>query len=213
MFSEAIMECLLLTEEIGTFRSNISEDCSLNVMQKKEFYNEILLLKEMVERIIKELDECLIPYADSELMKGQKVYLEINDEKLIAHSEKVGETEAFCWIDAKKGELAGVCVFPPDALNEVKLMLYELENKYDTESSSARFFKKLDEFELSKLELDVLSTLAENGGCLQNKLWRKFDIDSRKCSRVIKSLIDKKLVVREDAIDNAARTYMLKINI
>ncbi|WP_341537101.1 Lrp/AsnC family transcriptional regulator [Methanosarcina barkeri] len=36
------------------------------------------------------------------------------------------------------------------------------------------------------------------------------NIDSRKCSRIIKKLLDKDLIVREVGVSNGARTYLLK---
>jgi len=47
-------------------------------------------------------------------------------------------------------------------------------------------------------------------GVYQNTLWKKLDIDSRKCSRIVKKLLDKKLIIRESAVSNGARTYLLK---
>lgn len=47
-------------------------------------------------------------------------------------------------------------------------------------------------------------------GVFQNVIWKELDIDSRKCSRIIKKLLDKDLIVREVGVSNGARTYLLK---
>ncbi|MHC1571200.1 MAG: Lrp/AsnC family transcriptional regulator [Methanosarcinales archaeon] len=47
-------------------------------------------------------------------------------------------------------------------------------------------------------------------GILQNELWRVAGIDSRKCSRLVKRLLDKNLVTREAAVSRGSRTYLLR---
>ncbi|WP_255337055.1 Lrp/AsnC family transcriptional regulator [Methanosarcina sp. KYL-1] len=47
-------------------------------------------------------------------------------------------------------------------------------------------------------------------GVFQNVIWKELDIDSRKCSRIIKKLQDRDLIIREVAVSNGARTYLLK---
>jgi len=47
-------------------------------------------------------------------------------------------------------------------------------------------------------------------GIFQNMIWKELDIDSRKCSRIIKKLQDKDLIIREVAVSNGARTYLLR---
>jgi hypothetical protein len=47
-------------------------------------------------------------------------------------------------------------------------------------------------------------------GVFQNVIWKDLDIDSRKCSRIIKKLLDKDLIIREVGVSNGARTYLLK---
>lgn len=48
-------------------------------------------------------------------------------------------------------------------------------------------------------------------GLFQNQLWKELDIDSRKCSRVIAKLLKDGLITRESAVDNGARTFLLKV--
>jgi DNA-binding MarR family transcriptional regulator len=47
-------------------------------------------------------------------------------------------------------------------------------------------------------------------GVFQNVIWKELEIDSRKCSRIIKKLLDKDLIIREVGVSNGARTYLLK---
>ncbi|MBP1910030.1 helix-turn-helix transcriptional regulator [Methanolobus bombayensis] len=48
-------------------------------------------------------------------------------------------------------------------------------------------------------------------GVFQNELWKMLEIDSRKCSRVVSKLLKEDLIVREQAVSNGARTYLLKV--
>jgi DNA-binding Lrp family transcriptional regulator len=52
---------------------------------------------------------------------------------------------------------------------------------------------------------------SQEGGVFQNQLWKMLDIDSRKCSRVISKLLEDELIIREQAVSNGARTYLLKV--
>lgn len=56
--------------------------------------------------------------------------------------------------------------------------------------------------------LEVISK--HEDGVFQNQLWKELDIDSRKCSRVISKLLKDGLITREPAVDNGARTFLLK---
>ena len=47
-------------------------------------------------------------------------------------------------------------------------------------------------------------------GVFQNIIWKELQIDSRKCSRIIKKLLDKDLIIREVGVSNGARTYLLR---
>lgn len=47
-------------------------------------------------------------------------------------------------------------------------------------------------------------------GVYQNELWKMLEIDSRKCSRIITKLMDADLIIRESAVNNGARTYLIK---
>jgi len=63
--------------------------------------------------------------------------------------------------------------------------------------------------ELDELTLDTIRK--HKDGVFQSELWKEMDIDSRKCSRIVTKLVKDGLVIRESAVSNGARTYLLKV--
>lgn len=47
-------------------------------------------------------------------------------------------------------------------------------------------------------------------GILQNELWKKAEIDRRKCSRIIEKLEKEGKIVREEETDKSVRTYRIR---
>ncbi|MFA5395052.1 MAG: Lrp/AsnC family transcriptional regulator [Methanomicrobiales archaeon] len=47
-------------------------------------------------------------------------------------------------------------------------------------------------------------------GVLQSELWKELEIDSRKCSRVVKALLDDEKIDRVEYRKEGQRTYLLK---
>lgn len=47
-------------------------------------------------------------------------------------------------------------------------------------------------------------------GVYQNEIWKNVGIDSRKCSRILKKLLDSDQIVREEAVAGGTKTYLLK---
>src|SRR3972149_7167907 len=47
-------------------------------------------------------------------------------------------------------------------------------------------------------------------GILQNELWKKAEIDRRKCSRIVEKLENDGLIVREEETNKGSRTYRIK---
>jgi len=47
-------------------------------------------------------------------------------------------------------------------------------------------------------------------GILQNELWKKAEIDRRKCSRIVEKLEKEGLIVREEETNKGSRTYRIK---
>lgn len=48
------------------------------------------------------------------------------------------------------------------------------------------------------------------GGVLQSELWKILHIDSRKCSRVVKKLLDAGLIERVEHRQDGIKTYLLR---
>ena len=47
-------------------------------------------------------------------------------------------------------------------------------------------------------------------GVLQSELWKILDVDSRKCSRIVKKLLDTGLIERTEFKKDGIKTYILK---
>ena len=47
-------------------------------------------------------------------------------------------------------------------------------------------------------------------GILQSELWKTLDVDSRKCSRIVKKLVDTGLIERAEFKKEGIKTYLLK---
>jgi Lrp/AsnC family transcriptional regulator, leucine-responsive regulatory protein len=47
-------------------------------------------------------------------------------------------------------------------------------------------------------------------GVLQSELWKILDVDSRKCSRIVKKLIDSGLIERAEFKKEGIKTYILR---
>src|ERR1035437_10312928 len=62
--------------------------------------------------------------------------------------------------------------------------------------------------DLEQEAYDIIKRHTE--GVFQNVIWKELQIDSRKCSRIIKKLLDKDLIIREVGVANGARTYLLR---
>ncbi len=63
--------------------------------------------------------------------------------------------------------------------------------------------------DLNELTLDAIRK--HEKGVFQSELWKEMDMDSRKCSRIVTKLVKSELVIREHAVSNGARTYLLKV--
>jgi len=62
------------------------------------------------------------------------------------------------------------------------------------------------------VEEEIVTAVKEEDGILQSEVWKKFDIDSKKASRVVREMEEKGLILRESVVANGSRTYMLKQN-
>jgi len=61
------------------------------------------------------------------------------------------------------------------------------------------------------LENDVIELIREREtGILQSTLWKTLKMDSRKCSRIVSRLLEKKLITREPITANGTRTFVIR---
>lgn len=211
LFIDSIGKCQFLKDEIESFLGEIQDEQYIPDNQKEALIADCIFLNQNLESMLEGLEEFLVPFANVDLSRGQRIYLQENDDNLIAALEE-SEIEAFCWNDAKEGSAVGVCFFPPNSFDEIKQAFEKIKDNYEEESSKS-FFKKLDESNLSSFELQAMNIITENDSYFQNDLWRSLNVDSRKCSRIIQSLLDKDLIVRETAVSNGTRTFRLRANL
>lgn len=60
-------------------------------------------------------------------------------------------------------------------------------------------------------EDEVLKLIESNkNGITQNTIWKELNIDSRKCSRIIKKLLSLDLIIRESIYCSGSKTYLIK---
>lgn len=208
IFLDSMNEYSSLQSEIEAFLDRAKSTQYLSNDRKEHFIENSIFLKKNLESMIEGLEEFIIPIADEELSEGQKVYLKEMDEDLLAVL-KEEDIEVFCWNNAKKGDVVGACFFPPELFFEFKK---EFENMKEAYESISKYSKKRANTKLSLLEQQAMSLISKNDFCYQNEIWKELDIDSRKCSRVVQTLLSRELITREPATCNGARTYKLKIN-
>lgn len=64
---------------------------------------------------------------------------------------------------------------------------------------------------MSDLEEEALGVIqSHREGVLQSDLWKLLDIDSRKCSRIVKRLLDAGLIERIEFRSDGIKTYLLR---
>ncbi|HOX35851.1 MAG TPA: MarR family transcriptional regulator [Methanoregulaceae archaeon] len=63
---------------------------------------------------------------------------------------------------------------------------------------------------MTDLETDVLELIRSRPeGILQSELWKELDVDSRKCSRVVKKLEEDGLIERIECKKGSTKTFLL----
>jgi DNA-binding MarR family transcriptional regulator len=61
-----------------------------------------------------------------------------------------------------------------------------------------------------EIEEEALSLIRKHhDGVYQNELWKDLNIDSRKCSRLISRMMKEGKIIREPAVANGSRTYLI----
>jgi DNA-binding Lrp family transcriptional regulator len=64
---------------------------------------------------------------------------------------------------------------------------------------------------MADLEEEALKLiLSKPEGILQSELWKELDVDSRKCSRIVKKLEESGLIERIEYKNNAVKTFLLR---
>ncbi|MDD3977367.1 winged helix-turn-helix transcriptional regulator [Methanomicrobium antiquum] len=64
---------------------------------------------------------------------------------------------------------------------------------------------------MSEIEDEAFKLIQSNPkGILQSELWKLLNIDSRKCSRIVKKLTDADQIERIDHKSDGVKTYLLK---
>lgn len=187
--------------------SNVIENNSsfLSEEDQTETKNEYTFFKEAVEQILLQFNDYIIALANDDLKYNQKVIVNESNEMLVAGLDFNDGIEGFAWNDAKKGEMVGVFPFSLKFVQELINLYKEFERKTHNNLPIPST--------LTSLEENTLKTIISEKGIFQNQLWKQLNIDSRKCSRIVKSLLDKNLIKREEAVSNGARTYLLKSNV
>lgn len=65
------------------------------------------------------------------------------------------------------------------------------------------------EQDISEAERAGLELVRETGGIHQSEFWKQLDVDSRKGSRIVESLVEKELVRREETVYEGHNTYYI----
>ncbi|AFV24601.1 hypothetical protein Mpsy_2397 [Methanolobus psychrophilus R15] len=199
-----------LMDEVEVFLSKLTNEKNLPEDETKQVIDICASLKEDLEAMIEGLEEFVVASASADLTRGQKVYLKENGEYLTATLDE-DEIEGFCWNDAKKGEFVGVCFFPPDSFYVIKRHFGKIRDKYKNKPTISAL-KRVHDPEFTLLEQQALSLISNNGFYFQYEIGKELGVDSRKSSRVIRSLVDQGLIIREPAASsNGARTYKLQV--
>jgi len=64
---------------------------------------------------------------------------------------------------------------------------------------------------MTSLEEDALEVIQSTpGGVLQSELWKILHIDSRKCSRIVKKLLDEGLIERIEYRSDGIKTFQIR---
>ena len=136
---ELINNSFAESKDAGSFLRNEIEgflDCMqntqpyLNPIQQKLLDYDYAEIIEMMEYLTDRMDIKDIAVADTNLTKGEKISLREDGEILLAESGG-DEYDGFCWNNAKKDDLVGVCAVPSYALNQLEKSFTELKKKYE----------------------------------------------------------------------------------
>ena len=199
LFEKSKQDCNSLINEIYSFLDSVEGVKSyLSKTQQKLLDIEYVSIKQTIEALYEQIEDYLIAVANTDIKKGEKVFLREKGTNLLA--DIGGETfDGFCWNYTKKGDFVGICTVPSYALNQTKQLFEDFKI----------FFEELND--LSFLERETISLIIRNDGIIQSQLRRELDIDGKKCSRIVKSLFKKGLISKDSVFLNSRHTYRLNI--
>ncbi|MBP1908264.1 hypothetical protein [Methanolobus bombayensis] len=195
--------------QLVNYNSKLFEEKSAFLSKEKEIKDEYIFFKETAEQILSQFDDCIIALATEDLHDNQQISIKNSDEQLVAGLNFNIGIEGFAWNDAKKGEMVGVLPISYNFCQELIDLYANLLVKVGNIPVKP-ILTPSDKKGLTQLERVALEIIIAEDDIYQNQLWKKLEVDSRKCSRIVISLVDKKLVSREQAVSNGARTYLLK---
>lgn len=211
LFDKTRREYGLLIENIDGYIIFKNEKHFLSDEIKKEVEVEYIRLKKKIEQIDGKLDDddFLIAVANTDLSKDQRVFVKEYDGDLIADLNSINGVEFFVWNDAKKSDMVGVATLQIKSLTELKQLNEEFTEKY-RKVILENHIDILDK--LPPLEREIFYLILRENSILQNLLWKKFKIDSSKCSRIVKSMTEKNLIIKDRVkSSNGSYTYLLSI--
>jgi len=83
--------------------------------------------------------------------------------------------------------------------------------KKTTRKSKKAAEEVLPEDESADIEEKIYNLIRSSAtGVYQSEIWKTMNIDSRKCSRILKKLLDLEKILREEAVVGGTKTYLLK---
>jgi len=211
LFEKSKQDCNSLRNEINSFLDSV-EDVQLHLSeyQEKLLKFEYVSIKQTIEALYGQIEDYVIAVANTEIKKGEKVFLREKGTDLLA--DIGGETfDGFCWNYAKKGSFVGICTAPSYGLNQTKQMFEDFKINFEQSFDITKFKKIMREFDLSSLEHETISLIIQNDGILQSSLRKQLGINSKKCSRLVHKLMDQNLIHRIPEIYSGRNTYRIQI--
>ena len=211
LFKKSKQKCNSLRNEIYSFLDSIEDvQLYLNEDQQKLLGTEYVSIKQTIEALYEQIEDYLIAVANTDIKKGEKVFLLENGDNLLA--DIVGETfDGFCWNYAKKDDFVGICTVPSYALNQTRQTFKDFKIIFEELNDITSFKKKVHELNLSFLERETISLIIRNDGILQSSLRKQLGIDSKKCSRLVKNLMHENLIHRIPELHSGRNTYRILI--
>jgi len=213
IFRRAMKQYENLFHEIYTFSQQI-EVCKKNVNATKHrrIEHEYKCFKETISKIVEQSENYIVSTANEKLNINQTIRIKDVGGELVGSVLYTDGIEGVVWNEANEGDPTGVFFISRDFFIEIN-------------QSFADFKKEIEMINLADKEMEMINLAARDGlstwdkkalnmiysesGIFQNELSIKLNIDSRKCSRIVKSLLDKNFIIREKVASNRSLTYRI----